>query len=99
MIAAAITLILAAQPTWIIRIELRQSGDVCTMRIGKDSADPRDEKAVAALLSRYDPKRYVIEIIADENLTYRCIGGIVYRIQGQGFTFAKVGILSQPPVQ
>lgn len=67
------------------------------MTIGKDRVDQRDDTAVSAVLSRYDARRFVIEIVGYEALNYRYVGDAVYGTQSRGFRLAKVGIVSQPP--
>lgn len=97
MIAWAALLAFAEDEPSVLRIKLHQAGDTCMMTIGKERVDQSDDTAVSAVLSRYDAKRYVIQIVGYETLTYRCVGGAVYGIQSRGFRLAKVGIGSQPP--
>lgn len=69
----------------------------CLATIGGKSFDPQDPKALEAALAPYADTKSDVRIIGSGNVPYRCIGGVIYTMQRQGYK--KVGFIAEPTSQ
>lgn len=98
ILALAILLATADEPR-VLNIRAEGDGEKtpCLAVINGQSIDPRDEAELTAAFAPYPVKDWLVELSGNEDVAYRCIGAVIYRIQVAGYQFTKMAFVAPPP--
>ncbi|MDR6853122.1 hypothetical protein J2Y54_002642 [Sphingomonas sp. BE123] len=99
MIAAmALLSLAAAQEPRVLRLHLQGDGDAapCVVIINGQKVDSSDDRALDEAFAKYPSKEWMVDVFAGEAVAYRCIGGVIYRIQSKGYRFTKTALVQSP---
>lgn len=95
MIAALLILLFAAEEPKILHVRIEGDGHStpCVARIRDRQVDLTNDRELAEAFAEYPPADWVVEMSGPEEVAYRCIGALFYRIHTGGYKFAKQGIV------
>lgn len=99
MIAAmALFALSAPQEPRVLKLHLQGDGRAtpCVVVVNGQSVDSTDDSALDKAFAKYPAKEWMVEISGDEEVAYRCIGRVIYRIQSKGYQFTKIAFVQSP---
>lgn len=99
MIAATALLALyATHEPRVLTLHLHGDGRAapCVVVINGQNVDSTDDSALDDAFARFPAKEWMVEISGGEEVAYRCIGGVIYRIQSKGYQVTKTVFARSP---